>query len=162
MENFFSSLPNPAGGAIPKNSKSKFYTSELSFEDNFNPSSFVQPKKTTSTTPDMQEKKDSFTVSTINNNTQNESKPVESSSNQAPDISSYTLRQSGSPLMSYVVRLKHGDELRKCLLSFVKKNGLKAAFIMTCVGSATSARIRVASAKPNDEANYVCTKIIYI
>ena len=58
--------------------------------------------------------------------------------------------------MCYVVRLKHGDELRKCLLSFVKKNGLKAAFIMTCVGSATSARIRVASATANDEANYVC------
>ena len=64
-------------------------------------------------------------------------------------------RQPGSPLMCYVVRLKHGDELRKSLLAFVKNNNLKAAFVMSCVGSSTSSRIRLASATADNEANYV-------
>ncbi|XP_066915459.1 bifunctional protein GlmU-like [Clytia hemisphaerica] len=144
MENGFSSIRNnPSGGAIPKTGKSKFYTTELSFEDNFDPSNYIQ-KNTQH--PTIKED-DSFT------------KPAnpepEKQKETINDISSHKVKQSGSPLMCYVVRLKHGDELRKSLLSFVKKNGLKAAFIMSCVGSCTSARVRLASATPENEANYM-------
>ena len=148
MENGFSSTRNnPSGGAISKTGKSRFYTTELSFEDNFDPSNYIQKNQVENTTQptikeDLQFTKPADSETVKQNETVN-------------DISSHKVKQSGSPLMCYVVRLKHGDELRKSLLSFVKKNGLKAAFVMSCVGSCTSARVRLASATPENEANYV-------
>ena len=61
----------------------------------------------------------------------------------------------GSPLCCHAIRLKPGQELRKTLLNFVSNRNLKAPFIMTCVGSAKSAKIRMANATA-EEPHYVC------
>ena len=61
----------------------------------------------------------------------------------------------GSPLSCHAVRLQPGQELRKTLLEFVAKKNLKAPFIMTCVGSARSAKLRMANATAEDP-HYVC------
>lgn len=142
-------------GAIPKtNSNSKFYTSDLSFEDDFNPSSNRSQQQSTSLSPKL-----------LSNHTETVKSPVEEDmqmTTDGPEKEEKSPHFHASPLMCYVVRMKRGDELRKSLLSFAKKNGLKAAFIMTCVGSATSAKMRVASATPDNEANYVsCNSLSY-
>ena len=151
MDNGFSSPAHPNGGAIPKTGKSAFYTSDLGFEDNFNPTTYINNQETK--VDQLQQKTvqkpstDALTALEVKKNAP--TKSADKASN------SHHHKQLGSPLMCYALRLKHGDELRKCLLSFVKKNGLKGAFVMTCVGSCTSARIRLASATPENEANYV-------
>ena len=157
MDNGFSSLTHPNGGAIPKTGGSKFYTTALSFEDNFDPATYINNQEQKDKLPSHQRsvQKSSSHVPTTSDTKKNLNTTHPKS---ADDISSHYHKQTGSPLICYAVRLKHGDELRKCLLSFVKKNSLKAAFIMTCVGSCTSARIRLASATPENEANYVSTK----
>merc|ERR1712150_128829 len=48
-------------------------------------------------------------------------------------------------------RLKPNQDLNKELTDFVHKNDLKAAFIMTCVGSLTKATVRMAYDKNSDE-----------
>ncbi|KAK6181401.1 hypothetical protein SNE40_009257 [Patella caerulea] len=48
-------------------------------------------------------------------------------------------------MQCYPIRLHPGQEIRQCLLDFIKEHGLKAAFIITCVGSVTQARLRMAS-----------------
>ena len=60
-------------------------------------------------------------------------------STETIDISS-----TSSNLKVYVIRLKPNQDLFKELDAFVRKNDLKAAFIMTCVGSLTKATIRMA------------------
>jgi predicted DNA-binding protein with PD1-like motif len=60
-----------------------------------------------------------------------------------------------SPLGVFVLRLVPGDRLVARLSEFVLANNLLAPFIMTCVGSATTATIRLATAtpgKPNEVA----------
>ena len=152
MDNVFSSHPaHPNGGAIPKTGKSTFYTSDLGFEDNFNPTGYKNNQE-----PKLDQQ--SFQQKAIQEPSNEATKTPEVK--RADKTSRDHHKQLGSPLMCYALRLKHGDELRKCLLSFVKKNGLKGAFIMTCVGSCTSARIRLASATPENEANYVSTDCI--
>ena len=49
-----------------------------------------------------------------------------------------------SQLKTYVIRLRPNQDLFKELDKFVKDNDLKAAFIMTCVGSLTKATLRMA------------------
>ena len=50
-----------------------------------------------------------------------------------------------SPLSCFAMRLKPGQEIRECLLSYVKENNLKAPFVLSCVGSVTSATLRLAN-----------------
>ena len=51
-----------------------------------------------------------------------------------------------SSLSCFAMRLKPGQEIRECLLSYVKENNLKAPFVLSCVGSVTSATLRLANA----------------
>ena len=56
------------------------------------------------------------------------------------------------------MRLKPGQEVKKCLEDFVHENDLKAAFVLTCVGSVTKATLRFAANK-NKETNRVRTNL---
>ena len=49
-----------------------------------------------------------------------------------------------SDLQVYTVRFRPGEELKSGLLKFVKDNNLRAAFVMTCVGSVRKASLRMA------------------
>eukprot|EP00747_Dinoflagellata_sp_TGD_P084124 gnl/TRDRNA2_/TRDRNA2_162391_c0_seq5.p1 gnl/TRDRNA2_/TRDRNA2_162391_c0~~gnl/TRDRNA2_/TRDRNA2_162391_c0_seq5.p1 ORF type:complete len:154 (+),score=30.98 gnl/TRDRNA2_/TRDRNA2_162391_c0_seq5:22-483(+) len=46
----------------------------------------------------------------------------------------------------FALRLRPGDELKSSLLKFIQEEGLRAAAIVTCVGSLTSATLRMANA----------------
>ena len=51
---------------------------------------------------------------------------------------------ANSNLKVYVLRLRPNQDLFRELDQFVRENNLKAAFVMTCVGSLTKATIRMA------------------
>jgi predicted DNA-binding protein with PD1-like motif len=51
---------------------------------------------------------------------------------------------SSSRMKTYVCRFRPNQDLHKELDKFVKENDLKAAFIITCVGSLTKATLRMA------------------
>lgn len=51
-----------------------------------------------------------------------------------------------SGLNVYAIRLTPGQDITDNLYRFVADNNLKAAFIMTCVGSVTNATLRMAHA----------------
>uniref|UniRef100_A0A4W3K1T6 PPC domain-containing protein n=1 Tax=Callorhinchus milii TaxID=7868 RepID=A0A4W3K1T6_CALMI len=51
-----------------------------------------------------------------------------------------------STLSVYAVRLSPGEEILTSLIKFVQDKKLKAAFIITCVGSVTKATLRLANA----------------
>ena len=57
------------------------------------------------------------------------------------------------------MRLKSGQEIKKCLEDFVLENELKAAFVLTCCGSVTKATLRFAANK-NNETNRVSMILI--
>ncbi|XP_060907457.1 bifunctional protein GlmU-like [Labrus mixtus] len=57
-----------------------------------------------------------------------------------------TSPSGGSPLQVHAVRFGPGQELLGSLQAFVKEAGLKAPFIMSCVGSVTKATLRLANA----------------
>ncbi|XP_057315944.1 bifunctional protein GlmU-like [Hydractinia symbiolongicarpus] len=152
----------PGSSKDSMKSRSKFY-SDLSFEDDFNPTSVKPKQNTTSFTP-------AFPVHNVTpNSIQRSTTPnfnlssVKSEASSTPhesvsatdDLDERLTNVHASPLMCYVLRLKHGEELRKTLKAFVKKNALKAAFVLTCVGSAVSAKLRLANATANTEANYM-------
>ena len=48
----------------------------------------------------------------------------------------------GSPLEVHAIRLLPGMDLKKSLIDLCALRGLRAAFVMTCVGSLKSARLR--------------------
>lgn len=76
-------------------------------------------------------------------------------SKSAENLKSTTFLDSfGSPLSCYACRLRPGQELRKALIDFVTSRRLKAAFIMSCIGSAKCAKLRLASATSGD-TNYL-------
>jgi len=52
-----------------------------------------------------------------------------------------------SPQKVYAFRLISGQDLKQSLLSFAKENGLKAAYVITCVGSLKEAHLRLADQK---------------
>ena len=54
----------------------------------------------------------------------------------------------------YPMRLRPGQEIKKCLEDFVSEKGLNAAFVLTCCGSVTKATLRFA-ANENNETNRV-------
>jgi len=65
-----------------------------------------------------------------------------------------TLSSSGS---FYALRLKPGEELKNSLLRFIQDNAISAASVVTCVGSLTSATLRMANADrdhPNEIRRY--------
>ena len=51
---------------------------------------------------------------------------------------------NASSLTVYCLRVLPGQELQATILGYVKKNNLKAAFVMTCCGSVTKATLRYA------------------
>ncbi|CAH1261879.1 Hypp2475 [Branchiostoma lanceolatum] len=58
-----------------------------------------------------------------------------------------------SPLVCFTLRLGPGEEIKSALQKFVEEKRLKAPFIMMCVGSVSSAKLRLANAtaeKPNE------------
>jgi len=50
-------------------------------------------------------------------------------------------------LQMYPVRLRPGQELSSALASFVREHQLTSAFVLSCVGSVTHARLRMADAE---------------
>ncbi|XP_067681043.1 bifunctional protein GlmU-like [Haliotis asinina] len=50
----------------------------------------------------------------------------------------------GSPLICYPIRLRPKQDIQQAMVDFVKMNGLKAAFVVTCCGSVTKAKLRMA------------------
>ena len=50
-----------------------------------------------------------------------------------------------SPLKTYALRLRPGDDLRQQLNAFVQANGLQAGTMLTCVGSLTHVALRLAN-----------------
>jgi predicted DNA-binding protein with PD1-like motif len=52
-----------------------------------------------------------------------------------------------SGIKGYAVRLTPGQDLKKELLAFARKEGLKAPAIVTCVGSLTDVSVRLANQK---------------
>ncbi|TGE10067.1 PPC domain-containing DNA-binding protein [Hymenobacter fodinae] len=52
---------------------------------------------------------------------------------------------ASSPMRAYALRLKPGDDLRQQLTSFAAQHQLKAAAILTCVGSLTTTTLRLAN-----------------
>ncbi|XP_013407786.2 uncharacterized protein LOC106171844 [Lingula anatina] len=52
-----------------------------------------------------------------------------------------------SSTRSYALRLTPGQEIRSALVQFVQRSGLKAVFVMTCVGSVRKATLRMATNK---------------
>lgn len=52
---------------------------------------------------------------------------------------------ASSSLRTYALRLKPGQDLRRELLAFTEQRGLRAAAVLTCVGSLTTATLRLAN-----------------
>ncbi|WP_235184131.1 PPC domain-containing DNA-binding protein [Hymenobacter sp. IS2118] len=52
---------------------------------------------------------------------------------------------SSSPLKTYALRLKPGDDLRQQLSAFVEEHQMVAGTMLTCVGSLTVATLRLAN-----------------
>jgi predicted DNA-binding protein with PD1-like motif len=50
-----------------------------------------------------------------------------------------------SPLKTYALRLRPGDDLRQQLTAFVQANHIRAGALLTCVGSLTVATLRLAN-----------------
>ncbi|QKG57709.1 DNA-binding protein [Hymenobacter sp. BRD128] len=50
-----------------------------------------------------------------------------------------------SPLTAYALRLKPGDDLHQQLTAFVAAHHLEAGAVLTCVGSLTDVRLRLAN-----------------
>jgi predicted DNA-binding protein with PD1-like motif len=52
---------------------------------------------------------------------------------------------AASPVRTYALRLRPGDDLRQQLLAFSQANGIEAGAMMTCVGSLTDVTLRLAN-----------------
>mmetsp|Transcript_59861 Transcript_59861/g.135425 ORF Transcript_59861/g.135425 Transcript_59861/m.135425 type:complete len:177 (-) Transcript_59861:116-646(-) len=63
------------------------------------------------------------------------------------------------PLDIVAVRLRPGDELKQALVTAAARHHLAAAYVATCVGSVSSARIRMASATSADDPRAAAAKI---
>jgi uncharacterized protein len=60
-------------------------------------------------------------------------------------------KMKASSTKVYALRLRPNEDLKKSLMAFAKKENLKAAYIITCVGSLQKANIRFAN-QPNGTA----------
>lgn len=63
---------------------------------------------------------------------------------QSPAVMSDTPASSSS-LRTYALRLRPGDDLRKELLRFTEQHQMRAAMVLTCVGSLTTTNLRLAN-----------------
>ena len=63
---------------------------------------------------------------------------------QEGQMKSNMAAHGGSGVRVYALRLGPGEEIVESLKSLVARENLKAAFIMTCVGSLTKAKLRLA------------------
>ena len=54
-------------------------------------------------------------------------------------------------MKTYAFRLKPGADLKKGIEDFAKSHGLKAAYIVTCVGGLEQVTMRMAGAKPDSQ-----------
>ena len=59
-------------------------------------------------------------------------------------------------MKAFAIRLQNGEEVKSTLLRVVKENGIKNAFILSCVGSVYSIRLRMASTKKYDSKDTCC------
>ncbi|WP_345109826.1 PPC domain-containing DNA-binding protein [Hymenobacter algoricola] len=50
-----------------------------------------------------------------------------------------------SPMRTYALRLRPGDDLRQQLLAFTEQHQIRAGAMVTCVGSLTTATLRLAN-----------------
>lgn len=64
-----------------------------------------------------------------------------------------------SNLKAYTLRLHPGEDILETLLKYAKDHNLQAAFIMTCCGSVTKAKLRLAY-KPAGEVKYILYNLI--
>jgi hypothetical protein len=63
----------------------------------------------------------------------------------------------------HVIRLRPNQDLNAELDKFVREKNLKAAFIMTCVGSLTKATIRMAySGQENNEVHFLLLLCLFV
>lgn len=60
-----------------------------------------------------------------------------------------------SGVTCHAIRLKPGQNITDEIVRYVTSNGMKSAFIMTCVGSITKAKIRLAHATSGDRQHVV-------
>ena len=56
-------------------------------------------------------------------------------------------------MICYALRLTPGMEIKTELLRFIRKNNLKAPFILTCVGSVSEAKLRFAYPGDDNEGD---------
>eukprot|EP00904_Undaria_pinnatifida_P004572 jgi/Undpi1/14115/HiC_scaffold_9.g03766.m1 len=61
--------------------------------------------------------------------------------------SSSISRQGASPMVCYALRLRPGEELKGALTDFVSDKGIRAGFIISCVGSVRNVILRLAGAE---------------
>ena len=57
---------------------------------------------------------------------------------------------SSGSMIAHPLRLRPGAELKQSLLDFCAAHDLRAAFVATCVGSVSAARLRMASCARDD------------
>ena len=81
---------------------------------------------------------------TLHKITGNTATTLQHSSLQETEQGSNMTAHSGSAVKVFALRLAPGEDIVESLKSLVTKENLKAAFIMTCVGSVTKAKIRLA------------------
>ncbi|XP_003725695.1 uncharacterized protein LOC115929709 [Strongylocentrotus purpuratus] len=55
-----------------------------------------------------------------------------------------SMKRMESTMTCHALRLRPGEELKTKLLEYVQEHGLKAAFILSCVGSLRKASVRMA------------------
>lgn len=81
---------------------------------------------------------------------------LQRSSFQEVEQGSDMTAHGGSAVKVFALRLAPGEDIVENLKSLVTKENLKAAFIMTCVGSVTKARIRLAYDPATNPPHKVC------
>ncbi|GFS08657.1 bifunctional protein GlmU-like [Elysia marginata] len=72
-------------------------------------------------------------------------------------------RSPSGPLQCYPIRVCPGQELKSTLAQFVRSQALKAAFVLTCVGSVTRAHLRMANStdtKLYDQGPYEIVSLV--
>jgi predicted DNA-binding protein with PD1-like motif len=73
-------------------------------------------------------------------------------------ISAMHTSTDGSPMRAFVLRLMPGQDLKSSLLEYVKEQGLSAAVVVTCVGSLSTATLRMANTDRNNAEEAVVTR----
>ncbi len=63
----------------------------------------------------------------------------------SPALAQIVSTLPSSPLTTYALRLRPGDDLRQQLTAFVAAHHLQAGTMLTCVGSLTTVRLRLAN-----------------